>query len=276
LVKRGLVESYELVVVETIGDARLDLAIADIARQGVFTSEVESAVIEGRADVAVHSAKDLPSSQLDPELVLAAAPLRADPRDVLVGATLAELLPGSKVATGSQRRRLQLSHAIPGLEFVELRGNIATRLAKVPLGGAVIMAYAALERLDLLAHVAEVLEIETMLPQVGQGVIALRARADNDYVLSLVHAIDDAVVHRALRAERAFLATLGGGCEAPVGAFATVDEGSQEITLEALYGFEDGSNILRIRRSAGNPEELGADVARELLRSAAIVAPPPL
>ncbi len=163
----------ELVVVATTGDRRQDVPVWQMGGQGVFVKEVQAAVLEGRADAAVHSAKDLPS-RTEPGLVLAAIPKRADPRDVLVGSTLAGLGPGALVATGSVRRRAQLAWLRPDLTFAGLRGNIATRLDRVPTRGAVVMAMAALERLGLAARASEVLDVSVMLPQVGQGAIGVR------------------------------------------------------------------------------------------------------
>lgn len=265
LIESGLVSSYELVYVATEGDIRLDVAIAEIARQGVFTAEVEIAVLEGRADAAVHSAKDLPSSNISPELVLASVPMRADVRDALVGAKLSELGHGSTIATGSARRRVQLAALVPGARFVELRGNIATRLTKVPHAGAAVFAYAALERLALVDHASEVLGVESILPQVGQGAIALRCRAADEQLQEVLAGIDDVVAHRALLAERAYLARLGGSCDAPVGAYATVDRDSSEITLEALLASDDGSRIFRRSARGDDPLQLGCSLAEELI-----------
>lgn len=244
---------------------RRDVAISELAGQGVFTAEVEIAVLQGRADVAVHSAKDLPSSNLSAELVLACVPIRADVRDVLVGATLAELAHGATIATGSVRRRVQLAALLPGARFVELRGNIATRLSKVPPGGAAVFALAALERLSLVEHASEVLGVEHMLPQVGQGAIALRCRAADVQLQRVLAEIDDPYAHRALRAERAYLARLGGGCDAPVGAYATVDPGNSRISLEALLASDDGSRVYRRIARGDDPEQLGSGLAEELM-----------
>lgn len=264
LVESGLVSSYELLCVSTEGDIRTDVAIAEMARRGVFTAEVELAVLDGRADVAVHSAKDLPSSNIPTELVLASVPMRADARDALVGAKLSELKAGATIATGSARRRVQLAALVPGVCFVELRGNIATRLTKVPPDGAAVFAFAALERLDLVEHASEVLDIASLLPQVGQGAIALRCRADDGRLREVLTGIDDPIAHRALLAERAYLARLGGGCEAPVGAYAEVDLDTFGITLEAMLASEDGSRILRRRSSGDDPAELGRSLAEQL------------
>lgn len=265
LVESGLVSSYELVYVATEGDIRLDVAIAEIARRGVFTAEVEIAVLDGRADVAVHSAKDLPSSNISTELVLASVPMRADARDALVGAKLSELTHGATIATGSARRRVQLAALVPGVRFVELRGNIATRLTKVPPFGAAVFAYAALERLSLVDHASEVLGVESILPQVGQGAIALRCRATDVQLQRVLAGIDDPIAHRALLAERAYLARLGGSCDAPVGAYATIDPETSEISLEALLASDDGSRIFRRSARGDDPVQLGCSLAEELL-----------
>ncbi|HEX7443488.1 MAG TPA: hydroxymethylbilane synthase, partial [Acidimicrobiales bacterium] len=157
----------EVVVVDTVGDRRQDIPIWEMGGKGVFAKEVQAAVLDGRADIAVHSAKDLPSGS--PEgLVIAAVPHRGDPRDVLVGSTLADLAPGALVATGSARRRAQLAWARPDLTFAGLRGNIETRLAKAAGFGAIVMALAPMERLGLTDHIGEVLEPSVVLPQVGQ------------------------------------------------------------------------------------------------------------
>ena len=168
----------EPVVVETSGDIVLDRPIWEIGGKGVFVKEVQAAVLDGRADFAVHSAKDLPSVEV-PGLVLACVPERGEPRDALVGSTLADLPTGALVATGSVRRRSQLAWLRPDLTFTGLRGNIATRLAKAPDFGAIVMAAAALERLGLADRAAEVLEPDVMLPQVGQGALAIECRAND-------------------------------------------------------------------------------------------------
>ncbi|MDA8292631.1 MAG: hydroxymethylbilane synthase, partial [Actinomycetota bacterium] len=198
--------AVEVVVVETAGDRRTDVPISSFSGQGVFVVEVERAVLEGVADVAVHSAKDLPSGDPPPGLVLASVPDRADARDALVGSTLGGLAPGATVATGAARRRAQLASARPDLAFEELRGNMATRLARVPAGGAVVVALAALLRLGLGERAAEVLPTSVVLPQVGQGALALRCREGDADAIERAGAIDDASAHRAVRAERAFLA----------------------------------------------------------------------
>ncbi len=196
----------EIVVVETVGDRQSDRPIGAIGGHGAFVTEVSQALIDGRADLAVHSAKDLPSGGSE-ELTIVAVPNRADARDVLVGRALADLGPGARVATGAPRRRAQLAWVRPDLRFAELRGNIGTRIEKVPVGGAAVMAYAALERLGLSGLAAEVLPTSTMLPQVGQGALAVQCRVRDELTAEVARAIDDVASHRCLDAERAFLAS---------------------------------------------------------------------
>ncbi len=211
--------TVELVLVETSGDRRADVPLHTIGGQGVFVKEVQQAVLDQRADVAVHSAKDLPSTAA-PGLHLAAYCARRDPRDALVGAALDELAQGATVATGSVRRRAQLAAVRPDLAFVELRGNIHTRLGRIPAGGAIVMAVAALEILELTDRIAEVLPVEVFVPAPGQGCVAVECRADDDATTALLAAVDHPATRRSVSAERAFLAELGTGCSLPVGAFA--------------------------------------------------------
>jgi hydroxymethylbilane synthase len=210
----------ELVLVETTGDVRRDVALHAIGGQGVFVREVQQAILDGRADAAVHSAKDLPSRVAD-GLVLAAVPRRGDPRDALVGRALHELPSGATVATGSVRRRAQLRTLRPDLRFVELRGNIGTRMERVPPDGAIVVAAAALDRLGWLDRAAEVFDVERVCPQVGQGALAVECRADDPTTQALVRGIEDVPSRAAVDAERGFLAAFGGGCDLPVAAHAT-------------------------------------------------------
>jgi len=260
------------VVIEPEADRRLELTIGELAGHGVFVGEIERCVALGDADVAVHSAKDLPASAplSDDGLVLAAVPERGDPRDALVGESLSGLKPGASVATGSARRLAQLASLRPDLCFVELRGNIARRLERLPPGGAVVVAAAALERLGLSGQAAQILPVSTMLPQVGQGAIALRCRAGDRRTLALLARIDDDAAHRCVRAERAFLARLGGGCDAPVGAYAVPADGHRPgwIELEGLLASADGHVVVRARKQGDDPEALGGALAQALLEEA--------
>ncbi|MHB1488049.1 MAG: hydroxymethylbilane synthase, partial [Acidimicrobiales bacterium] len=209
----------ELVVVRTTGDRRLDVPIHALGSQGVFVKEVQAAVLDGRADMAVHSAKDLPSGP-QAGLVLAAVPERGDPRDALVGSCLAALASGASVATGSVRRRAQLLALRPDLVIEDLRGNIDTRLAQLPRFAGLVMAVAALERLGRSGEISEALDPDVMLPQVAQGALAVECRATDDATVNLLARIDHGPSHRAVRAERAFLSHFGSGCDLPVGAWA--------------------------------------------------------
>lgn len=255
-----------LVVVETSGDRRLDVPIWEIGGQGVFVKEVQAAVLDGRADVAVHSAKDLPSVTAR-GLVIGAVPSRGDPRDAMVGSSLADLQAGATVATGSVRRRAQLAWIRPDLTFTSLRGNIGTRLEKVPPGGAVVMAAAALARLGLLDRAAEVLDESVMLPQVGQGSLAVECRAGDSAVLKVLSGIEHGPSRVALQCERGFLARLGGGCDLPVGAYARLD--GDDIVVEGMLASADGRVMLRSSRRGGVAEapRVGAALADELLAS---------
>jgi hydroxymethylbilane synthase len=252
----------EVVVVSTTGDRSTDIPIHALGGTGVFVKEVQEAVLAGDADVAVHSAKDLPSVTA-PGLVLAAVPERGDTRDALVGATLAALRPGARVGTGAVRRRAQLAAARPDLEFGELRGNIGTRLDKAVDFDAIVVAAVALERLGLTEHIAERLEPAVMLPQVGQGAIAVECRADDHALLTRLAAISDPDAHAAVMAERAFLATLGGGCNLPCGALATVVDG--HVQVEVLLASLDGRTVLRAHGRGADPVAVGVVAARTLL-----------
>ncbi len=218
----------EPVVVRTRGDRESAVSLDAIGGQGVFVAEVEAAVADGRAHVAVHSAKDM-TSTMPEHLVLAAVPERADPRDGLVGCTLRALPSGALVATGSARRRAQLAYLRPDLVFTDLRGNMARRVAVAEDGRvtAVVVAVAALARLGWEDRLSDVVDPMDLLPQAGQGAIALQCRADDDETRALLGAIDHAPSHRAVRAERAVLAALGGSCTVPVAAYAVPAESAE-------------------------------------------------
>ena len=264
------------VVVDTRADRRLDIPIWEMGGKGVFVKEVQAAVLDGRARLAVHSGKDLPSIPHS-DLVVAAVPRRADPRDVLVGATLAGLSTGAVVATGSVRRRAQLSSRRPDLTFTGLRGNIATRLGKIPAGGAIVMAAAALDRLGLWDQLTtdglqfEVLAPEVLLPQVAQGALAIECRRDDAELLALLATIDDEASHRVFDAERGFLAELGGDCDLPADAYGEFDADGH-IVLRAMLASLDGHVVLEHAVTADDPATdpamIGRDVARWLLDDA--------
>lgn len=255
----------ELVLVETSGDRVRDRPIWEIGGQGVFTKEVQHAVLEGRADVAVHSAKDLPSSWTTEGLVLASVPERADPRDALAGRALADLPDGAVIATGSTRRRTQLAHLRPDLRFVGLRGNIPTRVGRADDDDvdAVVVAVAGATWVGLEGRLADVLEVTTMVPQVGQGALAIECRAGDDATIEAVRAIEHGPSRRRVDAERAFLSTLGGGCELPVGAHATLDAAGG-LHVVGLIASADGREIVR-GELTGDDAAVGARLAARLL-----------
>ena len=252
----------ELVLVETTGDRQRDVPLHVIGGQGVFVKEVQQAVLDGRADAAVHSAKDLPSVA-HPALAIGAFTRRRDPADALVGRPLAELADGATVASGSVRRRAQLAEVRTDLRFVELRGNIATRLERVPGGGAIVMAVAALEVLGLTDRVAERLDVERFVPAVGQGCVAVEARRDDVSTMAALATVDDAATRHAVEVERAFLEQLGAGCSLPVGA---------HVSGGTLFTFLAGPRSVarEVIGLPGGVEDL--DVAREAARTAYEVA----
>jgi len=261
LAAKGVVS--ELIEVDTKGDQHRDTPLSQMGGQGVFALEVQNAVMRGEADVAVHSAKDLPSQTMS-GLFLACVPERLDAADVLVGRSLAGLGPGATVATGSPRRRALLLAHRPDLNIVELRGNMARRLDQIGQGGvdAIVSAVAALTRLGHSEKIAERLDPQWFTPQVGQGALALETRSDDEATIELLHTIDDEQVHQCLLAERAFLRELGAGCTIPAGAWAQAD--GNGWTLRAVMLSTDGSTTLRTAQSGTNPEELGRLAAIDL------------
>ena len=258
-------EPTELVLIETTGDRNQTVPLHTIGGQGVFVKEVQQAVLDGRADAAVHSAKDLPS-ETHAELRLAAFCTRRDAADALIGCTLGELADGAVVATGSVRRRAQLAEVRPDLEFVELRGNIARRLEKVPPGGAIVMAVAALEVLDMTDRIAERLDPTVFVPAVGQGCVAVECRADDSSTAEMLARIDDPPTRFTVSTERAFLAELGAGCMLPLGAHCVGGE------LHAFFasGAQPGIEAVIFREVIDVPDdaETAANFAAALARRA--------
>lgn len=248
---------------ETRGDLVTDVALSSIGGEGIFCKEVQLLVLEGRADVAVHSAKDLPSSTPS-SLTLAAVPARADVRDCLVGRGLKGLGPGATVATGAPRRKALLAERRPDLNVVELRGNIATRLARLEDRhiDAVVVAKAALDRLGIVPASVEVLDPSWCTPQVGQGALALEARTEDLEVLELAGEVNDPVAHRTVECERAFLAELGAGCSVPTGAWAQEMEGV--LHLEGVLCAPETATVVRGTLEGTDPVAVGASLASQL------------
>jgi hydroxymethylbilane synthase len=233
----------------------------------VFVKELEEALLDGRAHLAVHSAKDLPG-ELPDGLAVLAVPARADARDVLVGPPggLGGLAPGATVATGSPRRAAQILAARPDLRIVPIRGNVGTRLDTLAAGvaDALVLAAAGLHRLGLAPEGASALAVDVSTPAPGQGLLALEGRADDLAVAAAVAALDDPVAHACLIAERALLEALGGGCLQPVGAFCDAAGGGLRIT--AFAGSDDGARAARVVREGplADPAALGRAAAAAL------------
>ncbi len=262
----------KLEVAETFADKRLDIPISGLGMQGAFVKEVEANVLSGKADLAVHSAKDLPSSVSEEGLILAGVTARADPRDVLLGCTMEEMPEGARVATGSLRRKLQLQALRPDLDIVGLRGNIATRINKIPPNGAIVIAKAALDRLgiDIPAAKSSILSVNDMLPQVGQGTLAITAKSTDSDLLELLDGISDESARFILLAERSFLAHIGGSCDAPAAAYGEIDssDGTRKVFLRALLAADGDTVLIRRSRLGDDPVAVGRDLAAELQKIA--------
>lgn len=248
----------ELVFVETLGDKKADTPLHEIGGQGIFVKEVQRAVLDGHADIAVHSAKDLPSEQ-QAGLVIAAFTERRTANDALVGSTLDGLASGATVATGSVRRRAQLARLRPDLQFIDLRGNINTRLDKIPQNGAIVMAVAALEVLDLQDRITQVLSLDDAVPMVGQGCVAVEVLSLDDATRRLLQSIDHAPTRRAVETERAFLAELGAGCTAPIAAHVSPDHMLRAFMANDITSVQLTGSILDIHDHL----EVGREIARE-------------
>jgi hydroxymethylbilane synthase len=261
----------EVRLIRTTGDRITDVPLARIGDRGLFTKEIDRAVLEGEVDIAVHSLKDMPT-RLPDGLILAAVLDREDPRDALLVApgrprSLAGLPPGARVGTSSLRRRAQLLHRRPDLIVEDLRGNLDTRLARVAEGDydAAILARAGIRRLGREDAIAEILEPPDWLPAPGQGALAVVAREDDAETLALVAPLDDPVARPTTTAERAFLRTLEGGCQIPIGALAT--QVGDTLQLHGFVSSTDGQTFLRGQASgdARDPVALGQELARSLL-----------
>ena len=262
----------ELVTVVTEGDRRRDVPAAALGGKGIFTAAVQQAVLDGRADLAVHSAKDLPAAQV-PGLVLAAVPERDDPRDVLVGrhrlTGLDDLAPGARVGTGSPRRVALLHWLRPDLELVPIRGNVDSRVRRVHAGelDAVVLAAAGLRRLGLAREAAVPLDPEIFTPAPGQGALAVEAREDDTDALGLLSALTHRPSRVTLRAERSFLQRLGGSCTLPAGALAGGPGAAGPLEIQGFLSALDGKGLVRerLRGPADDPEGLGRTLADRLL-----------
>jgi hydroxymethylbilane synthase len=250
---------------DKITDVPLGIAGAQTGVKGLFTKEIEEALLDGRADLAVHSLKDLPT-ELPEGLMLAAVPQREDAHDAVVGKRLADLPSGAKVGTSSLRRAAQLRRLRPDLKVESVRGNLDTRLRKLDEGqyDAIMLAAAGLKRLGWGARIAEILEPERMCPAVGQGALAIETRAEGAGLVACT-ALDHPATHAAVMAERGVLGALGGGCQVPIGAYATVADG--RLRLLAVVISPDGAELVRAEAEGAVAEaaELGRKLGAELL-----------
>jgi hydroxymethylbilane synthase len=266
---RSLGQAVEVVEINTSGDIEQKVTVASIGSPGIFTKEIQRAVLEGDVDLAVHSLKDLPTEPVA-GLHLAAVPPRESPADALVARRVVDVksLPhGARVGTGSLRRQAQLRHFRPDLQFAAIRGNVDTRLRKLDDGqfDALILAAAGLRRLGLADRIAQLLPYTMMLPAVGQGALAIECRADDSANIAAVAPLNDAMTRAEVLAERSLLRQLRGGCLAPIGAWGRVDDG--RLHLSAVVLSADGVKRLDATDSAPitAAEELGQRVADTLL-----------
>ena len=260
----------ELVTVSTRGDKELAGPIASLGGEGAFTKELQKAVLDGRIDLAVHSLKDLPTEEAK-GLALSAVPLRDSPHDALIsraGTRFADLSIGARIGTGSLRRRCQLLHLRADLQMLDIRGNVETRLEKLADGqyDAIILAEAGLARLGLAERATELLPPAVMLPAIGQGALALETRAGDRLTREIVARIDDEEAHRSVLAERALLATLRGGCLAPIAAWGRIEDDGR-LHLSACVLSADGSRRLAadVLGNAADAVTIGRHAAEQLL-----------
>ena len=259
LVARLLREAHpdlavEICTVKTSGDRIQDRPLADVGGKGLFTKEIERGLLDDDLDIAVHSMKDMETFLPDGLDIVAVLP-REDPRDAFLsrdGASLDDLPAGARIGTASVRRQAQILHRRPDLAVVPFRGNVETRLRKLGEGeaDATLLAYAGLKRLEREDVITGVFDTDVMLPAAAQGAIGVEARADDTAVLDLLAALDDSTTSLCIAAERAVLAALDGSCRTPIGAFATLDTGSDTVSLQGLVARPDGSELHRLSDAA--------------------------
>jgi len=263
-------EQCRIEIIKTTGDKITDVSLSkagsQVGTKGLFTKEIEEALLDGAIDLAVHSLKDMPT-ELPAGLTLAAIPEREDARDALIGRRLADLAPGARVGTGSLRRAAQLRALRPDLQIEDIRGNVDTRLRKLDEGryDAIVLASAGLRRLALETRIAELFDPDIMCPAVGQGALAVETRDDGGSAFQIAKGLEHLDTRAAVTAERAVLASLGGGCQAPMGAHATV--GHRTIRLRAILVSPDGTQLIRkeIQGGLDNAAALGNLIGEQLL-----------
>jgi hydroxymethylbilane synthase len=248
-------------IIKTTGDRIQDVPLSQVGGKGLFTKEIEEALLDHRIDLAVHSLKDMPS-ELPAGLTLAAIPEREDPRDALLGGPLKD---GARVGTSSLRRSVQLKAMHRELSIESLRGNVDTRLRKLDEGqyDTIVLAAAGLRRLGLADRISELIPVDVMIPAVGQGALAVETRDDHGEAQQIAHTLEHHPSRLAITAERAFLAVFGGGCQVPIGAHATIKD--SEIHLRAFVSNPDGTNARRGEQTGMDPLVVGENLARKLL-----------
>ncbi len=257
-----------LEIIKTTGDKITDVPLAQVGGKGLFTKEIEDALLAGAIDLAVHSLKDMPTG-LPAGLTLAAIPEREDPRDALIGKPLAELGAGAKVGTSSLRRAAQLHALGRGLVTENLRGNVDTRLRKLDEGhyDAIVLAAAGLRRLGWAERIRELIDVEVMCPAAGQGALAIETRDDGGAGHTIASRLNHAATNAAVTAERSLLATLEGGCQVPIGAHAKFD--SDVLHLLAVVASPDGARVMRARATGRDAVALGRELGERMLASGA-------
>jgi len=259
-------EECRIEIIHTTGDKITDVALSKVGTKGLFTKEIEEALLAGSIDLAVHSLKDMPTD-VPSGLTLAAFPVREDPRDAIVGKKLSNLPLRARVGTSSLRRSAQLRAIRPDLQIENIRGNVDTRLRKLDEGqyDAILLASAGLRRLGWHDRIADVLDPDVMCPAVGQGALAIETRDDAGRGFGFCSRLDNRDTRTAVTAERAVLATLGGGCQVPIGAHATVR--NNEVALRAVVVSPDGTQLIRKNATgpAGQAADLGRNLGEELL-----------
>ena len=265
--------AVDLVKIKTSGDIIQDVPLAKVGGKGLFTKEIEESMLRYETDIAVHSMKDVPV-QFPASLTLSVVTEREDPRDALIsrnGYKLDTLPKGAKVGTGSFRRTTQLLHYRPDLEVVPMRGNVQTRLNKLESEGldAIILAAAGLIRLGMADHITEYIEPEIMLPGGGQGAVGIESRKEDVRVMNRIFPLDHEESHIAIEAERSFLTRLEGGCQVPIGVYATIE--GNTMRLRGLVGSLDGKQVLKAEQtgSTEDPRALGFELAGEILEMGA-------
>jgi hydroxymethylbilane synthase len=263
---RAFGEECRIDIIRTTGDKITDVPLAKVGTKGLFTKELEEALLAGTIDVAVHSLKDMPT-ELPAGLCLRAVPPREDVHDALIGSKLANLRHGARVGTSSLRRAAQLKAARPDLQIMDLRGNLDTRLRKLDEGryDAIMLAAAGLRRLGWANRITELLPVEVMCPAVGQGALAVETRSVEDHASRLCAGLDDSDARAEVTAERAVLGALGGGCQVPIGANASVRNG--HLHLQSVVISPAGDRVIRGERSGlvSEAEALGQELGAELI-----------